>query len=69
MIELARMGAQIEGESRVAQAMQHVCHGLDTVRRFLDQVSSLDDHARIAYRLEQLETQVLKLATDLMPNG
>ena|SRR5215469_12318136 len=69
MIELTRLEAQIEAKFRVAQAMQHVCQGLDTVRKFLNQVSSPDDHARIARRLEELEAQVAKLAADLVLNG
>jgi hypothetical protein len=69
MIELTRLEAQIEAKFHVAQAMQHVCQGLDTVHRFLGRVSSPEDHDRIAHRLEELEAQVAKLAADLVLNG
>jgi hypothetical protein len=60
----------LEGEhsAHMSQAIRHVCLGLDIVRKFVGQVSSPDERARIADRLERLEAEVATLATDFVRN-
>jgi len=48
-------------DPHVAQGMEHVRHGLDTIRKFINGVSSEDTRARIADRLERLATDFARL--------
>jgi len=67
MIELVRVERNID-EARAQRSIRHIYQGLDTIRKFVNQVSSPDERARIADRLEQLEAEAATLATDLVAN-
>jgi len=51
MIKLANLESD-------AAAMAHIHQGLDAVQRFLGKVTSPEDRARIAERLERLKTEL-----------
>lgn len=61
-IELTRFESKIGNGDRVSDGIQHATHGLDTVRKFINLVSSPEERDRIAERLETLEAELAKLA-------
>lgn len=63
MIQHALLETTIEpGGADASQTIRHIHEGLDTIRKFLPEVTSSEDHARIAERLERLEADVAVLA-------